>query len=177
MSRFQNYVKSTPTLAGTNANAHKLLAGRSLGQVGQEYDLSDDDIGYMFSNNPTTNEEYISLKVVINGEKFSVPMSRNLDKDNLENAAYLLDCMFRTSFMSVKDEEGNPVIGNDGKVVLADGEEGRELKAYMSFGKPDGIVFTREEKAFSDDEDDTKATEKAAGLAKPVAKKAAVAKK
>lgn len=135
---------SSPTvvLAGRAAEAHLMFGGKTLAAVGQEFDLADEDVKWGYGINPQTNEEYRSLVLSVGNRMFQIPLSRKVLPEHLENPDILLNCMFRTTFLAVKDEKGDVVYEEDG-VTPKLGTE-----AYMSFGRPAGIVIERLENVF-----------------------------
>lgn len=117
--------------------AHDIFNGKSLAEVGAEYDLDDTDVTIGFNVNPNNNEEIASLVIKVKGTKYSVPFSRNYSvAEATADADSLLNGRFRVNFMSVKNAQGEAT-------------DEFTTTAYMSFGKPGGLTIGREEKAFA----------------------------
>lgn len=154
MSKSQRFngVKTTLTLAASNPIAASIFGGKTLNQVGFQYGLSDDDISFKPS---VSRPDIWSLVVaipegVLVGEtpasgEYVIPLSRKFDREGkATNPDYLLNCMFRTSHLSVKDDDGAPKVDEDGKVILD------ETKPYLTFGQPDGIQMAEGYGAFEE---------------------------
>lgn len=141
-------------LASSNLKCHEMFGGKTLYQIGEEFDLSDEDVTFGFGTNPKTNEEIKSLMIKVKGVKYQVPFSRGAKADELVNLDECGNWMFRSGHLRKKDEAGEPV-GDDenGKPVLD------MMAPYMSFGRPTGIIVEREEAAFSPVGESEKAAE------------------
>lgn len=130
-------------LAANNPKAHELLGGKTLMQVGAEYDLADEDITLGSGTNPNNNQVIKSLLITVKGVKWSVPLSRGFKEEYFNDPEILLSCQFRTGFLSVKNDDGTPKTDENGNSVLD------STKPYMSFGRPSGIVIEHEEQLFT----------------------------
>ena len=133
----------TVVLAVNDENAQHMLGGKTLAQVGAEFDLFDEDVKWGFSTNPKNGEEIRTLVLHIENKHIVVPISRQLTDEMMDNPEILTKCMFRKSFLSVKNDDGTPKMV-DGQIVL------NEQKPYFSFGRPSGIVIERLENAFGE---------------------------
>lgn len=131
------------TLAAGNQAAAAIFGGLTLHQLGAKYNLSDDDIRKVSSTNPNNGQKIHQLAIKIDGTTYVMPFSRSFPMDKLNDAGYLLNCKFRTGFMSVKDDDGAPKTDEHGKMVLDN------TKPYLSFGKPEGIVIEDDETLFA----------------------------
>lgn len=160
-------------LAASTLAAHNMFGGKTLANVGAEYDLGDEDVKWGIGINPTTMTEIRSLVLKVNGTLYQVPISRGLTAEMMASPDIMLNCVFRTGNLSVKDDAGNPTIDAEGNVVLD------MTKPYMSFGRPSGIVIERMEEVFNEPvEGEIPADKLVGGAAAPaVAKKAPGAKK
>jgi len=125
---------SNVVLAATTPAAHQMFGGLTLVQIGTKYDLSDEDAEWYTGRNPNNGEEIRSALITVEGVVYQIPISRKLTDEHLNNFDILPNCMCRVTFKSVKDENGLPVMGADGKPVLG-------TEAYMSLGRPAGIVL------------------------------------
>lgn len=125
---------SNVVLAATAAQAHQMFGGLTLAQIGAKYDLSDEDAEWYSGTNPNNGELIRSALITVAGVVYQIPISRKLTDEQLNNYDILPQCMCRVTFKSVKDENGQPVMGTDGKPVLG-------TEAYMSLGRPQGIVL------------------------------------
>lgn len=131
-------------LVASNPEALAMFDGKTLNEIGFENNLADEDIEIAHSKLPN-GTKVKALMVKVNGKTYVVPFSRSFPEDKLNDADYLLDCMFRKSFVSAKEEDGITAKSNpDGSVVLD------ESRPYMSFGKPQGITFDTTEQLFKD---------------------------
>lgn len=132
-------------LAGRTPAAHQLFGGKTLAQIGAELDLGDEDVKWGFGTNPQNNQEIVSL-MIHNPQTdtwYQIPVSRGLTEEMRSNPDVLLSCVFRTSYLSVKNADGTPKTDENGNIVTD------EKQPYMSFGRPSGIVVERMEDAFT----------------------------
>lgn len=144
---------ATPTivLAGRDPHSHEMFGNKTLAQIGAKYDLSDEDVKWGYGRNPNNNEEIRNLMIKIENTWYQIPLSRNIGEESWSNPEVMLNCVFRVGFLSVKEEDGRtPKVDDKGKMVLADGREGRELQPYMSFGRIPGITVERMEDVFNE---------------------------
>lgn len=125
---------SNVALAATMPEAHQMFGGLTLAQIGAKFDLSDDDAEWYNGTNPNNGELIRSALITVKGVQYLIPISRKLTDEHLNNYDILPECMCRVTFKSVKDENGQPKLGADGKPVLS-------TEAYMSLGRPQGIVL------------------------------------
>lgn len=130
------------------AKLKELFGSKTLDEVGFQHGLDSGDVKFAFSVNPKNGEEIPSLKVTIGGTNYYVPLSRGFGGlAGIERAKkepeWFLKCEFRAGNMSVKAADGTPLKDNNGNIVLD------EKQAYVSFGKPSGIEYAREEDAFA----------------------------
>lgn len=127
------------TLASQNPEIRKMLSGKTLLQVAEQNGLTDADVDYV-----NTGNNIVNLSLRMNGREILIPLSRKFPETERYNPAYLLNCEFRETFLSVKDENGMPTTDEHGNVVLD------ESKPYLSFGKPNGITITGRESIFTE---------------------------
>jgi hypothetical protein len=132
-------------LAAESAEGRKIFGGKTLAQIGAEYDLADEDVEWY---NPKLNDGRVirNVLITVNGKMYQIPISRGLTKEMCEEPEIVLNCLFRNTFKQVveKGEDGvmTPKFEKDGKTpVLANGENGLKMEHYMSFGKPNGLVL------------------------------------
>ncbi len=132
-------------LISENAEAMKMFGGKTLAQVGQEFDLTDEDVVFR-EVLVGGGRNYQAIQVTINGTQYVSALSRNFPTDHMSDPNYLLGCMWRQSFRSVKEDDGTPKIDETtGKPVLD------ETRPYVSFGKPFGITLGEETSIFTEE--------------------------
>lgn len=136
MSVFKDYKKKqSSVLVSRNEGAHAMFAGKTIGQIGQEFGVNENDFNFVDSVNPKNNETITSISIVINGVDYVFPMSRELSKQHETlDLETLLNCEARVSYLSVKDENGQPKFTEDGKIVLS------ETEKTLSIGLPQGAL-------------------------------------
>lgn len=142
--------------ASNSLKAIKIFCGdtnKTLKQVGKEYNLSDEDVRYAYTNLKDGSEAR-HLSVTLENIEYIIPFSRGSEGSNPEKELSLNTILnngwiFRAGFMSVKDDDGAPK-EVDGVIVLADGTNGNPAKPYMSIGLP-GLNITRREDGWEDD--------------------------
>lgn len=154
MSRFTGKRKGVIRMAG-NAEAEAIFAGKTLNEVGFTNELGDEDITISTGLLPDGKTQVKTLLVTVKGVTYACPLSRSFPADKMNDADFLLDCMFRKSFASIKEEDGFTAKTDSEGAVMLD-----QSKAYMSFGKPDGITYDNQEVLFKTTSTDKK---KAAG--------------
>lgn len=124
-------------LGAKDINAHKVFNGKTLAQLGEEFELEDSDVSIAFNMNPKNNEEIPSLAIRIKGQKYLVPFSKGYPMEEATASAdSLLNGVFRVNFMTVKDANGEAT-------------DSFTTTPYLSFGKPGGLTIAREERAFA----------------------------
>ena len=166
MSKLTALRTSTPqgtgaVLASGNPAIINKLAGKSLFQVGSEFDLNDNDVDFV-----KTGTDIVNLWLKIDGQEVLCAVSRNFPMERLNDADYLLNCEFRAGYRSVKAADGvTPEYDENGAIILD------ESKPYLSFGKPSGIVVTEHMNVFA-----TPTVEQRAGGPKAGAPKAGAPK-
>jgi hypothetical protein len=158
-ARWDNKEEQGPkvVLASSNLKAHEMFGGLTLAEIGEKYDLADEDVEWYNGTLPN-GDGVTSLLLTIEDVIYSFPMSRGMTQDIMDNNEVLLTCMMRTGFMSIKDDDGTPLKDENGVLILD------VSKPYMSFGKPTGVVLLDEnrEKVFGEPakKDSTEAIEK-----------------
>jgi hypothetical protein len=121
-------------LAANNPTARAMLAGKTLFQVGSQFDLEDKDVDFHPSE---TRPDITLLRLTIKGVNYVVYLSKGFPMEKLNDANYLLNCEFRESWLSKKEEDGVTPIYNETTGAI----ELDESKPYLSFGKPSGITI------------------------------------
>lgn len=126
----------------------ELFGNKTLDEVGFIHGLDSGNVKFAYGFNPKTNEEIPSIKLVVKGQDYFVPLSRGFGGvDGIakakSNPDWFLKCEFRAGLMSVKTADGTPKVDENGDIVL------NEEKPYISFGKPSGLTVDREEDAFA----------------------------
>jgi hypothetical protein len=131
-------------LAAGNPKAAELFGGKTLRAVGEALDLSDDDVRWGYGMNPKTKEKIKSLLVTHDGITYQIPLSRGMVDYDVTSPEKMLNCVFRTGFLSVKEDDGvTPARDEQGNIALD------ASKPYISFGKP-GISIDRTESVFNE---------------------------
>lgn len=129
-------------LAQNSPELRAKLAGKTLFEVGSEYELEDSDIQHA-TKTLTGGNVINNLVLIIEDKQVAIPMSRNFPIDKLNDVDFMLSCMFRESFKAVKDENGDPIVDANGKPVLD------ETAPYLTFGNPNALSFDTMEQAFT----------------------------
>jgi hypothetical protein len=130
---------NAPVLVAGNPVATALFAGMTLHQVGSLNDLSDEDVSIA----KTGPQDIPNLCVTIKGVDYLIPFSFGFSMEKLAEPDWFLKCEFRSSYKTVKLEDGvTPQTDEHGNLVLD------ETKPYISFGKPSGITINSKSAAF-----------------------------
>lgn len=129
----QSATQPSYLLAHGIKEAHNALAGKTLAQVGAEQGLNNDDVD-ITPVKGRGDEYYDTLRITIGKTNYLVPLSRSFPKENIDNPEFMLNCMFRESFVTLK-KDGAVVQDENGKDILD------ESKPYLTFGKPNGITI------------------------------------
>lgn len=133
---------NTIVLAHNDPKIRSEFAGKTLFELGSQYELEDSDIEHATKELPNGNTIH-NLVLNIEGRQIAVPMSRNFPIDKIGDVDFMLTCMFRESFKAVRDENGNPKVDENGKPVLD------ETAPYLTFGQPNALSFDTQEQAFT----------------------------
>lgn len=131
---------STGRTNNRDAQAHLLLGGKTLAQVGADNDLADSDLAWLLNK----EQDVVGIIVSIKGKEYEVPFSKAIIAEGKFTPDTLLDCQFRVTNVTLKDENGD-AIEVDGKIQYD------ETSAYMSLGKPGGSFFSKGEGVFSEE--------------------------
>lgn len=126
---FAGYKKANKVvLVATDKAAHALFAGKTIGQIGQEFSVNPDSVE--FTEKDFDGNVIINLAMVVNGTKYSFPMSVGLSalyEEGSLDVDTLLECEARVSTRK-KDNADYMTIGKPGGTLAAD----RSVKAFAS---------------------------------------------
>lgn len=128
--------------ASNSLKAHELFGGKTLDAIGGEFDLADEDVRFAFTE-LKDGTEIKHLAITVDGAKYIIPFSRGAKADEIPSLGKCMQWMFRTGFMSEKDDDGTPLLDENDNIIL------NESKPYMSFGLP-GLNITREADAWEE---------------------------
>lgn len=161
MSVFSKYKKQSITLGKESNVAILALAGRTIGEIGQLFQLDGGEFEWEEKPNPKNNSEmirnlYINLKADhipadLRGE-YQLSVSKKFKWEDRFNEEWFMNCEVRNNFVAMVDADNNQVMGKDAQGneigLLQDGAEGRPLKRVLGVGNPSGLTKGATEKAF-----------------------------
>jgi hypothetical protein len=136
MSVFANYSKKqSVVLVSKDLTAQQMFQGKTIGQIGQEFGVAEEDFNFVDSVNPKNNQTITSISIKIKGVDYVFPMSREMSKTYQDlDVETLLNCEARVNYLSVKDAEGNPSFDDQGKIILS------ETEKVLTIGLPSGAL-------------------------------------
>lgn len=163
LTKFKNYQKQTLTIANRDENVKALLGDKTIGEIGHTYELEGDEFEFEEKPNPKDPKQTIrNMYLRLNGHEYQIAISRNFNWDKRFDADWLLNCEFYHRPMSMLNEAGEAVMGENGQPLYYDGNEGRALRTTIVLGNPSGLTKgDNVEKAFSADSDEKANVKKA----------------